>query len=198
MAADAIDAAREDIGGTSPTASPSIIPLVGAEGYHALVNQVDRLARQHGPAGVADAATCSTATARCPRALRARRGRPQRCSSRCHGAEEYLRVEVVYAATHEGALHLDDILARRTRISIETPAPRHRERRGGRPARRPDPRLGRRAGRQRGRRLPRPGRGRARVAEGARRLGGQRRAAQRARRPPHPGQQGARESLSAS
>jgi glycerol-3-phosphate dehydrogenase len=26
----------------------------------------------------------------------------------------------VYAASHEGALHLDDVLARRTRISIET------------------------------------------------------------------------------
>jgi glycerol-3-phosphate dehydrogenase len=35
-------------------------------------------------------------------------------------AAEYLKVEVVYAASHEGALHLDDILARRTRISIET------------------------------------------------------------------------------
>jgi len=28
--------------------------------------------------------------------------------------------EVRYAATHEGALHLDDVLTRRTRISIET------------------------------------------------------------------------------
>ena len=28
----------------------------------------------------------------------------------------------MYAATHEGALHLDDVLARRTRISIETPS----------------------------------------------------------------------------
>jgi glycerol-3-phosphate dehydrogenase len=36
------------------------------------------------------------------------------------GAEEYLKVEAVYAASHEGALHLDDVLARRTRISIET------------------------------------------------------------------------------
>ena len=35
------------------------------------------------------------------------------------GAEDYLQVEVVYAASHEGALHLDDLLARRTRISIE-------------------------------------------------------------------------------
>ena len=35
------------------------------------------------------------------------------------GADDYLGAEVVYAATHEGALHLDDVLARRTRISIE-------------------------------------------------------------------------------
>ncbi|HVK36146.1 MAG TPA: glycerol-3-phosphate dehydrogenase C-terminal domain-containing protein, partial [Microlunatus sp.] len=35
-------------------------------------------------------------------------------------APGYLAVEALYAATHEGALHLDDILARRTRISIET------------------------------------------------------------------------------
>jgi glycerol-3-phosphate dehydrogenase len=33
----------------------------------------------------------------------------------------YLRAEIAYAATDEGALHLDDVLTRRTRISIETP-----------------------------------------------------------------------------
>lgn len=32
----------------------------------------------------------------------------------------YVGAEMVYAATHEGALHLDDFLARRTRMSIET------------------------------------------------------------------------------
>src|SRR5690606_36113204 len=36
------------------------------------------------------------------------------------GADDYLEAEVVYAATHEGALHLDDVLVRRTRISIES------------------------------------------------------------------------------
>jgi glycerol-3-phosphate dehydrogenase len=35
-------------------------------------------------------------------------------------APDYLKVEAVYAASHEGSLHLDDVLARRTRISIET------------------------------------------------------------------------------
>ncbi|MGH4026734.1 MAG: glycerol-3-phosphate dehydrogenase C-terminal domain-containing protein, partial [Pseudonocardiaceae bacterium] len=37
------------------------------------------------------------------------------------GAPEYLRVEVAYAAAHEGALHLEDVLTRRTRIAIEYP-----------------------------------------------------------------------------
>ena len=36
------------------------------------------------------------------------------------GSDDYLLAEVVYAVTHEGARHLDDVLARRTRISIET------------------------------------------------------------------------------
>jgi glycerol-3-phosphate dehydrogenase len=34
-------------------------------------------------------------------------------------APDYLQAEIIYAASHEGALHLDDILTRRTRISIE-------------------------------------------------------------------------------
>jgi glycerol-3-phosphate dehydrogenase len=36
------------------------------------------------------------------------------------GADDYLRAEIVYAATHEGARHLNDVLTRRTHISIET------------------------------------------------------------------------------
>lgn len=37
------------------------------------------------------------------------------------GAAAYLAVEVVYAATHEGVLHLGDVLERRTHIHMETP-----------------------------------------------------------------------------
>ena len=36
------------------------------------------------------------------------------------GAPEYLAAEIAYAAQAEGALHLDDVLTRRTRISFET------------------------------------------------------------------------------
>ncbi|MEU9845790.1 glycerol-3-phosphate dehydrogenase C-terminal domain-containing protein, partial [Actinomadura sp. NPDC048032] len=35
------------------------------------------------------------------------------------GAGDYLCAEAVYAVTHEGALHLEDVLARRLRVSIE-------------------------------------------------------------------------------
>ncbi|PJI36844.1 hypothetical protein CTI14_71830, partial [Methylobacterium radiotolerans] len=33
------------------------------------------------------------------------------------GADDYLRAEAVYATTHEGARHVEDVLTRRTRIS---------------------------------------------------------------------------------
>jgi glycerol-3-phosphate dehydrogenase len=36
-------------------------------------------------------------------------------------AAGYLRAEVVYAVTEEGALHLDDVMLRRTRIGVEYP-----------------------------------------------------------------------------
>ena len=36
------------------------------------------------------------------------------------GAEDYLAVEVWFAVVHEGATQLRDVLARRTRIAMET------------------------------------------------------------------------------
>ena len=36
-----------------------------------------------------------------------------------HGAPAYIGAEIVYAATHEGALHLDDVMMHRTRLNYE-------------------------------------------------------------------------------
>jgi glycerol-3-phosphate dehydrogenase len=63
--------------------------------------------------------TCSAATAPDPRGAGLLADRPE-LGERISGADTYLKVEAVYAASHEGALHLDDLLTRRTRISIET------------------------------------------------------------------------------
>ena len=54
-----------------------------------------------------------------PELLEMIRARPE-LAHPLESAPEYLKVEAVYAVSHEAALHLDDILARRTRISIET------------------------------------------------------------------------------
>ncbi len=119
MAKDAIDAAVADVGGSPPRSVTEHIPLLGADGYYAMVNQVDRLAgryrlpvwrMQHLLDRYGSLAEELLDLATEDRSL----------LEPLDGAEQYLRAEMVYAATHEAALHLDDLLARRTRISIET------------------------------------------------------------------------------
>lgn len=95
MAADAVDAAVAYLDrdpGASPTAT---IPLVGATGH-----SDDRLISRYGT--MAQAVTAGGET------------------SQAVPDAPYLRAELEYAVTHEGALHLDDVLTRRTRLSIET------------------------------------------------------------------------------
>jgi len=119
MAADAIDAAREDIGPGVADSVTEHIPLLGADGYPALMNQLDRLARKvdlpvwrlnHLLGRYGSLVNELFELAEGDRSL----------FEPVPGAEEYLKIELLYGATHEGALHLDDLLARRTRISIET------------------------------------------------------------------------------
>jgi glycerol-3-phosphate dehydrogenase len=120
MAADAVDAAREDIGGSVPDSVTEHIPLVGAEGYPAMVNQIDSLAKRYHLPGWRMQHLLDRYGSLADELLALASQDPALLEP-LHGAEEYLTVEILYAATHEGALHLDDLLARRTRISIETP-----------------------------------------------------------------------------
>ncbi|NUO90133.1 MAG: glycerol-3-phosphate dehydrogenase/oxidase [Dermatophilaceae bacterium] len=121
MAEDAVDAAREDIGGDVSDSVTEFIPLSGAEGYVALVNQIDRLAR-HQDLPVWRITHLLERYGSLVHEVFALADDDRSLYEPLPGAEEYLKVEALYAATHEGALHLDDLLARRTRISIETPS----------------------------------------------------------------------------
>ncbi|HEX2174692.1 MAG TPA: glycerol-3-phosphate dehydrogenase/oxidase [Nocardioidaceae bacterium] len=120
MAADAVDMARTDIARAVPDSTTENIPLLGAEGYHAMVNQAHTLADTYGvPVWQVERlldrygslTTDVLALADGDRSL----------LEPLDEAQEYLGVEFVYAASHEAALHLDDLLTRRTRVSIETP-----------------------------------------------------------------------------
>jgi glycerol-3-phosphate dehydrogenase len=119
MARDAVDAVAHGLDGKVAPSCTDAIPLAGADGYQALWNSRQALARSSGLhvariehllhrygsliGEVLDLIVADPSLAK-PLA----------------GADDYLRAEVVYAATYEGARHLDDVLSRRTHASIET------------------------------------------------------------------------------
>ena len=92
---------------------------MGAEGYHVLWNQRARLARESG-LHVERIEHLLGRYGSAIHDLLAEVARDPELGKPLEGADDYLRVEIRYAASHEGAQHLDDVLARRTRISIET------------------------------------------------------------------------------
>jgi glycerol-3-phosphate dehydrogenase len=119
MAKDAVDAVVHGLDGRVARSCTDQVPLAGADGFPALWNSRYQMARVSGlhvariehllhrygtligeVLGLIDADPGL--------------GRP------LAGADDYLRAEIVYAASHEGARHLYDALARRTHITIET------------------------------------------------------------------------------
>ncbi|KQW07977.1 glycerol-3-phosphate dehydrogenase [Leifsonia sp. Root4] len=118
MAKDAIDAAVDALDGRIPPSTTQDIPLLGAEGYQAAWNKRGRIAQAFGVHKVRIEHLLNrygTLTDELLDLIKADAtlGEP------LPGADDYLAAEIVYATSHEGALHLEDVLARRTRISIE-------------------------------------------------------------------------------
>ncbi len=119
MAKDAIDAAAKSLDGVVRGSITDRVPLLGAGGFEARTNQRVAIARSSG----LDIARVDHLLGRfgglIDEVLDLVARRPE-LGQPLAGAEGYLAAEVVYAVTHEGARHLDDVLTRRTRISIET------------------------------------------------------------------------------
>jgi glycerol-3-phosphate dehydrogenase len=121
MAADLVDAAVDAAGlGWAPRSRTRWLPLLGARGFAAMwagrvplaarhglpVERVEHLLHRYG--------TLATDL------LALIEERPE-LAAPLAGAPDYLTAEAYYAAAAEGALHLDDILTRRTRVSVQTP-----------------------------------------------------------------------------
>ena len=120
MAADVVDRAARRLGRRTARRAPTELPLLGADGYAAMWRRPGRPgppARRLGRRGRAPAGAVRHAD---PGAAGADRRRPDCSAAPLAGAPEYLAAEVAYAARAEGALHLEDVLTRRTRISFET------------------------------------------------------------------------------
>jgi glycerol-3-phosphate dehydrogenase len=119
MAKDAVDAAVRELNQKVPASCTEDVPLLGADGYHALWNARPLLVAETGLRDLHIEHLLNRYGSLLPELLEMIKSSPA-LAHPLDGAPEYLKVEAVYAASHEGALHLDDILARRTRISIET------------------------------------------------------------------------------
>ncbi|MEU6716332.1 glycerol-3-phosphate dehydrogenase/oxidase [Nonomuraea sp. NPDC046802] len=119
MAQDAVDAVAHGLDQRVPRSCTDRIPLVGAEGYQALWNSRHRIAHSSGLHVARIEHLLQRYGALIDEVLELIEGDPS-LGRPLSGADDYLRAEIVYAATHEGARHLNDVLTRRTRISIET------------------------------------------------------------------------------
>lgn len=121
MARDVVDAALADTAPGDRPAGPSLtteLPLAGAEGYGVRWAQRHRLASERGWSPERVEHLLHRYGGQVDELLELVDADPS-LGEPLEGAPHYLRAEALYAATHEGALHLEDVLTRRTRLSYE-------------------------------------------------------------------------------
>ncbi|WP_319431100.1 glycerol-3-phosphate dehydrogenase/oxidase [Mycobacterium sp. RTGN5] len=120
MGEDAVDAAAEYIPARVAPSITEKVPLMGADGYFALINQTQSVGAGYGLHPYRVRHLLDRYGSLIGEVLALAADKPELLEP-ISDAPVYLKVEAAYAAAAEGALHLEDILARRMRISIEYP-----------------------------------------------------------------------------
>lgn len=119
MARDAVDRAAAGLPGPVPESCTEHVPLVGADGFVPLVRRQHQLAEESGLRLEDITRLLGRYGTLVNDVLDLVREDPA-LAAPMPGSPGHLAAEVRYAAVAEGALHLDDILTRRTRTSILT------------------------------------------------------------------------------
>jgi glycerol-3-phosphate dehydrogenase len=118
MAKDVIDRAVIELRRLTKESVTEKLPLVGADGYFALEQQKDRIAQKSG----LDVATVTHLLNRhgslISEILEIIEDQPK-LAAKLDSDLPYIKAEIVYAASHEGARSVDDVISRRTRLSFE-------------------------------------------------------------------------------
>jgi glycerol-3-phosphate dehydrogenase len=120
MAKDTVDFLADDLGIELPACKTADVPLVGAAGFVAARNRASSIAAQTGVPEATITRMLGRYGGLVDEVLAPVAERPE-LAQPVPAAPQHVMAEVLYAVTHEGALHLDDLLARRTRISVDTP-----------------------------------------------------------------------------
>jgi glycerol-3-phosphate dehydrogenase len=118
MAKDVVDRAVIELRRLTQESVTEKLPLVGADGYFALEQQKERIAQESG----VDVATVTHLLNRhgslISEILDLLKSQPK-LAGKLDSDLPYIKAEIVYAASHEGARSVDDVISRRTRLSFE-------------------------------------------------------------------------------
>tara|TARA_Y100001934_G_scaffold182851_1_gene216190 strand:- start:164 stop:1018 length:855 start_codon:yes stop_codon:yes gene_type:complete len=120
MAADTIDMVGIDQGLDLPKSSTDQVPLLGSEGYVQLRAQISEIAETWGVLPATVDHLLSRQGDRIYEVLDLIK-EDASLAELIDPLLPYVRAEVVHAVRFEAALHLEDVLVRRTRLSIESP-----------------------------------------------------------------------------
>jgi glycerol-3-phosphate dehydrogenase len=118
MAEDVVDAVAGRLPQNVPGSVTHRLPLTGAVGYEVLWNDRRRLAARAG-LHVARIEHLLNRYGSCVDEVLELIEADPSLGEPIPAASDYLKAEAVYAVTHEGALHLEDVLRRRLRASME-------------------------------------------------------------------------------
>ena len=118
MAKDAIDRAVIELRELTPESVTEKLPLVGADGYFALVQQVERLSQASGLDALTITHLLNRYGSLISDVLELIEENPK-LAAKVDEDLLYIKAEIHYAASHEGARTVDDVISRRTRIAFE-------------------------------------------------------------------------------
>ena len=118
MSEDAVDAAVSDLKRIVPDSCTETLAIVGADGFSVLLNKADELAKDYGLSKEAVLHLLNRHGALFGEVLEPALT-DKSLLDPIIPELPYLKAEILYAATHEGARSVDDVLSRRTRINFE-------------------------------------------------------------------------------
>jgi glycerol-3-phosphate dehydrogenase len=119
MARDVVDTAVEGLPGPVSPSVTGQLPLLGADGLPAVLASARRVAEDYAVPLASVEHLIARYGSASSEVLEAIRGDRSLAGPLADGYP-YLRAEVSHAVTHEGALHIEDVLARRVRLLIES------------------------------------------------------------------------------
>jgi len=120
MGKDAIDLAVTDLRRLVNSSCTEKLPIVGADGYFALTQQSAQIAEEYG----IDEKTIVHLLNRYGSLISEVLDlvtEDKKLGQLLDPTLPYLKAEIVYAVTHEGAMTVDDVISRRTRLAFEAP-----------------------------------------------------------------------------